>query len=180
MSENFIDMLSVGGKSNSLGRAAEVIELVLRDTSRLDELYNCLFSDDAWVRMRAADALEKICRQHPDWLQPYIDKFPDELATSPRASIQWHLAQIYSQVELTDSQRDFAVRWLEHLLATKDVDWIVAANAMDALAKFTKERHFPKAKMITLLKVQQEHKSNAVIKRATKLLAELTDSLSLH
>jgi hypothetical protein len=172
MIEKITEMLATGGHANSLGRVNEVIVLVLDDKSRLDELYNCLFNEDAWVRMRAADALEKICREHPDWLERYIDRFPDELATSGQASIQWHLAQIYSQVNLTDKQREFAIDWLKHLLSTKETDWIVAANAMATLAQFTREGSFGTNEMVALLKIQQQHKSNAVIKRADKLLAE--------
>ncbi len=75
MDGNFVEMLAVGGKSNSLGRVNEVIEIVLHNEPRLNELYDCLFDKDAWIRMRAADALEKVCREHPDWLMPYIDRF---------------------------------------------------------------------------------------------------------
>jgi hypothetical protein len=174
MNQDFADMLAVGGKSNSLGRVNEVIEIVLSDQSRLNELYDCLFSDDAWLRMRAADALEKVCRQHPEWLLPYIDRFADELATSTQASILWHLAQIYGQVYLTSEQRAFAINWLKNLVSTKEVDWIVAASAMDTLAHFVKEGSFPKAEMILLLTIQQQHKSNAIMKRATKLLTEFS------
>lgn len=169
---SFADLLAVGGKANSLGRVNDVIELVLGDQTRLEELYNCLFNEDAWIRMRAADALEKICRQHPDWLLPYIDRFSKELTSSSQASIQWHLAQIYREVNLTAQQKRFAISWLTNLLSTKEVDWIVAANAMDTLAQFAKDGALPAANLISLLKVQQQHKSNAVIKRANKLLAE--------
>ena len=41
------------------GRVDDVMALVLGDRSRLDELYACLFSDDAWTRMRAADAIKQ-------------------------------------------------------------------------------------------------------------------------
>ena len=174
MSEHFATMLQEGGHANSLGRVNEVIEIVLSDASRLDELYACLFDDDAWVRMRAADALEKICRQQPDWLLPYIDKFQEELSTSTQPSIQWHLAQIYEQVSLTDGQQQSAQKWLVGLLSAKDVDWIVAANAMDTLVKFTKNGSFAAKNLVKLLKIQQHHKSNAVIKRATKYLTELS------
>lgn len=174
MSEHFAAMLREGGHANSLGRVNEVIEITLGDASRLDELYACLFDEDAWVRMRAADALEKICRQQPDWLLPYIDKFQEELSASTQPSIQWHLAQIYEQVSLTHKQKQFAQKWLAGLLSTKDVDWIVAANVMDTLVKFVKDGSFAADDLITLLKIQQQHKSNAVIKRATKYLAELS------
>ena len=174
MDHSFTDMLAVGGKANSLGKVNDVIEIVLGDKSRLDELYNCMFNDDAWVRMRAADAFEKICRNHPDWISPFIDRFPDELATSTQASIQWHLAQIYNQVDLTQSQKRFATEWLKQILSKSDADWIVAANGMDTLAKFTRENAFPKNELLKLLSIQTRHKSNAVIKRANKYLDEFT------
>lgn len=173
MSESFAEILMVGGKSNSLGRANEVIEIVLADKDKIDELYNCLFEDDAWLRMRAADALEKICREHPNWLLPYIDRFPKELAISSQPSIQWHLAQIYAEVELTPQQKDFAINWLKDLLATTEVDWIVSANAMETLVQFAQDGSIPKSDVIALLKLQQKHKSNSVVRRATKLLATL-------
>lgn len=174
MTEHFSEILLTGGHANSLGRTHEVIETVLHDKSRLEELYSCLFDDDAWVRMRAADALEKICREQPDWLAPYIDRLLAELSTSTQASIQWHLAQIYRQVVLTDPQKQAVQNWLQTLLSSRDIDWIVAANAMDTLTQFTKDGSFPITEMKKLLKTQQHHKSNAVIKRATKLLAELS------
>lgn len=173
MSERFAEMLKTGGHANSLGRVDEVIATVLGDQSRLEELYMCLFEDDAWVRMRAADALEKICRSHPDWLLPYIDRWARELAASDQASIQWHLAQIYREVPLNDAQKNQAVHWLAALLSQKDVDWIVAANAMVTLVQFTKDGSFPKANMLSLLGKQQHHHSKSVVRRATKLLSEL-------
>lgn len=173
MTEPFAQVLTVGKHANSLGHAAEVVEAVLQDHSRLPELYDCLFDTDAWVRMRAADSLEKICRQHPDWLLPYIDKFTHDLADNTQPSIQWHLAQIYSQVELTDMQRRFVLQWLTSLLSRNDIDWIVSANAMDTLALFAKQGFYARDDLVRLLKIQQTHKSNAVIKRATKLLAQI-------
>jgi hypothetical protein len=165
-------MLAVGGKSNSLGRVDDVIALVLADESRVNELYDCLFENDAWTRMRAADALEKICRHHPDWLLPFVDRFPGELATSSQPSIQWHLAQIYGQVELTSGQRSSAIAWLSRLLSNPEIDWIVAAHAMDTLSRFTRDGFFPWSELVPLLDVQKTHRSAAVVTRANKLLAE--------
>jgi hypothetical protein len=172
MKETFAEILVVGGKTNSLGRADEVINYVLKDPSRLNELYKCLFEDNAWVRMRAADSLEKICRIHPEWLEPYIDRFSSELSASTQPSIQWHLAQIYREITLSDTQKRFAIDWLKKLLSSKEVDWIVAANSMDTLAQFTRDGSVPVSEIISLLKIQQRHKSKAVVKRADKFLDE--------
>ena len=54
-------MLAEDGKKNSLGRAEEVVQLVLADQDRLSELYECLFDQDAWVRMRALSMRSKKC-----------------------------------------------------------------------------------------------------------------------
>lgn len=167
-------MLAVGGKSNSLGRTGEVVELVLDDRQRLDQLYDCLFAEDVWLRMRAADALEKVCRRHPDWLRPYVDRLLKDFATSAQPSIQWHMAQILGEVELTDAQKRSAISWFEQLLSTEGVDWIVAANAMDTLVQFCRNGLPPVADVVPLLRIQQGHNSRAVVKRADRYLAELS------
>lgn len=166
-------MLTVGGKSNSLGKVNEVVDLVLNERSRIEELYDCLFDDDAWTRMRAADALEKVCREHPDWLLPLVDRFPTDLAVTSQPSIQWHLAQMYKQIELTEGQRRFAIYWLKELLSRPTIDWIVAANSMDTLFQFEREGFLPGDELVPLLQIQQLHKSQAVVKRASRLLNEL-------
>jgi hypothetical protein len=170
---SFAEMLAVGGKSNSLGRAQDVIQSVLEDKALLDELYECLFNEDAWIRMRAADSLEKICRIHPDWLVPYLDKISNDLSSSDQASIQWHLAQIYREVALTPAQKSFAIDWLKGLLSSPNVDWIVAANSMDTMAQFVRDGSVSKSELRTLLEIQCQHKSKSVVKRANKLRSEL-------
>lgn len=174
MKETFADILLEGGHKNSLGRVNEVISTVLSDRSRLEELYDALFDSDAWVRMRAADAFEKICREHPEWIQPYVDRLQNELSASTQPSIQWHLAQIYMQIELNENQKSHAIHWLKSLLRTTDVDWIVAANSMKALAHFANQGDISQPELEAQLNVQLGHKSNAVIKLAKKLLAELS------
>lgn len=50
----------------------------------------------------------------------------------------------------------------------------VAANAMDTLAQFTKDGSFSTEQLVPLLKIQLQHKSSAVVRRATKILATLS------
>lgn len=178
MAETFSDILAVGGKSNSLGRTDEVIETVLSDKQRLDELYTCVFNDDAWIRMRAIDAIEKVCRKHPNWIKPYTDKFQNELAKSDQPSIQWHVAQMYAQLDMNDNQKKFAIDWLTSLLSSKEVDWIVSVNAMKTLLQFTYKGLVDTDAMVDLLKIQQGHKSQSVVKKANEFLHELSSHTS--
>jgi hypothetical protein len=173
MNEPFAAVLLEGGKSNSLGRAEEVVRIVLSDHSRLKELYDCLSEDDAWQRMRAADALEKVCRIHPEWIEPYIERLLDEYAGTTQPSIQWHMAQIFEQTKLTSEQEQRILDWVTARLEDPKVDWIVAANTMDTLVTFNKRGLVSSDETIRLVHRQLKHHSNSVVKRATKILANI-------
>jgi len=171
--QEFIDILSVGGKTNSLGRAEEVMAAVLADKSKLSELYQCIFADDPWVRMRAADSLEKICRAHPDWVESYMDKILQDWASTSQPSIQWHLAQILAEVHLSDGQRERALAWLKGVLSSSEADWIVAINTMKTLVQFCREGAVAKEELTALFELQFQHKSNTVRKKAAQFLQDL-------
>jgi len=171
---SFEDIFGTGGKSNSLGESQLVIESVLKDKSRLDELYACMHHEDSWVVMRAADTLEKIAREHPDWLKPYIDAMLVDFYGPAQASVQWHLAQIYNHVELTNDQRNKAVKWLKALVTNRRTDWIVSVQAMSTLVRYAEAGILPKNDVIKLLKIQLDHKSQAVVKKAQKFIDQLS------
>lgn len=166
-------MLAVGGKANSLGRADEVVKSVLADKSRLDELYHCLFEDDAWIRMRAIDSLEKVCREHPEWLKPYVGRLLSDVAAIDQASVQWHLAQLFAQIDLSQDERLRAIEIMKRNIADESADWIVASNTMKTLTQYAMDGYLSVSELVPLLKVQQKHRSSAVVKVAGKCLDAL-------
>ena len=174
--KNMEAALSVGGKTNSLCRVPEIIDEALSDKALLDELYRCMFSLDPWVRMRAADAFEKVCRLRPQWIEPYLDAIQADLSdATQQASVQWHIAQMYRQVQMTKSQKQYALRWLTKLLSSDQLDWIVSVNAMKTLMHFTSHGDYPKDELLMLLKIQLKHKSKAVVKKAQACITDLTE-----
>ena len=62
--EEFEQMLT-GGHPNSLGRTLEVVESVMSDRERLEDLYNCYFSEDEVVRLRTSNAIKRVTKEHP-------------------------------------------------------------------------------------------------------------------
>lgn len=162
-----------GGRPNSLGEANTIVDEVLAGDSDLAELYGCLFSDDQWVRMRAGDALEKVCRQRPEWFADYLERLLSEVAAIRQPSVQWHLAQMLGEIELTQAQQQRAIEILRDNLTDPNVDWIVASNSMETLAQFARDGSVPVEIAAPLIEQQLHHRSKAVVKRATKLLADL-------
>ncbi len=173
--EPYREALTAGGHTNSLGRAGEVLAHVQGDRSRLPELFACISDADAWVRMRAIDTFEKLVRSDPACAGPYVEDIVTVLTRSHQPSVQWHLAQLFDVIELTAAQREAALAWLTARVATTDVDWIVAAQAMTTLFGFAQRGVVAPEGLRPLLEVQAGHRSASVRRKAAAFLAALPD-----
>ncbi len=171
--ESFEDVLAVGGHANSLGRSAEVLKLVQTDRNRVKELFECIFAEDAWVRMRAIDTFEKLVRNNPAATKPFVQRIVSDLTKSEQASIQWHVAQLFTEIELDDKQTSHAIKWLKKRLSTTEVDWIVAVESMKALIHFHEQGSVLSEDLPTLFAIQKDHSSNTVRKKAQMFLDDL-------
>ena len=60
-----------GGDRRSIGNSNRVADIVLGQPDRLVELIECLWNGDSIVRMRAADAAEKVSAKRPALLAPF-------------------------------------------------------------------------------------------------------------
>lgn len=131
--ENFESMLT-GGHPNSLGRTEEVVERVLAERKKLDDLYSCYFSADEVVRLRVSSAMKRVAIARPDWVMDFMDKLQDDVAAIDQASTQWTLALIFDLTRdlLSVEQRRRAVEIMRRNLAGHD-DWIVLNNSMKVL-----------------------------------------------
>lgn len=162
-----------GGNPRSLGRADEVAAIVLADPALLDELFACLGSPDDIVRMRAADALEKVCRQHPEWVEPYVDRLLRDASAIDQPSVQWHLAQMLGEVHLTGGRRELAAAILRRNLEQAS-DWIVLNYSLQVYATFVRDDPSLRDDFVAQLVRHQAGAHTSVRKRATALLAEFT------
>ncbi|MEM7722613.1 MAG: hypothetical protein AAF376_09580 [Pseudomonadota bacterium] len=107
MTERFETMLT-GGHPNSLGRTIEVVELVLAQPNRFEELFACYRSDDAVVRLRVSNAMKRVEAEAHHLLVPYVDRFIAEIGALDQASAQWTLAQLFGRLsqDMTEPQRE--------------------------------------------------------------------------
>jgi hypothetical protein len=60
-----------GGDRRSIGRSDHVAAIVSKNQALFPELIKGWWSEDPLVRMRDADATEKVARKIPDLLRPY-------------------------------------------------------------------------------------------------------------
>jgi hypothetical protein len=88
------DILSLlqGGDRRTIGRSDQVAAIVSKNEGLFPKLIAGLWSEDPRVRMRAADATEKVTRKHRELLQPYKKELLGLMAEAKEQELQWHLA----------------------------------------------------------------------------------------
>jgi HEAT repeat protein len=126
-----------GGDRRSPGAAGDVAEHAVRDPSLVPVLVALLRHGDPLIRMRAADALEKVSRERPVAVSPFAETLVREIGPHPQREIRWHLALMLPRLDLNGALRDDAVSLARAYLA--DRSRIVVAEAMTALAFFARD-----------------------------------------
>lgn len=173
MTERFEDMLT-GGHPNSLGRTIEVVDAVLGDDARMEELFNCYQSADEVVRLRVSNALRRVQAERPDLLVPLMDRLIGEIAHLDQASAQWTLPKLFegAEAEMSNAQKQAALDIVKRNLAEHD-DWIVLNNSMDYLTRLAVKDDGLAAWMLPHLTRLKDDPRKSVASRATKALKKL-------
>ncbi len=165
-----------GGDRRSIGKSEAVVSDVLADARLFPPLFECMLADDPLVRMRAADAVEKITALRPDFLKPFKAKLIDRVAGIPQQEVRWHVAQLFTRLELTRPDRDKVVRILREYL--HDKSRIVKTFSMQALADIAEQDGRFRAAVIRELETLTRDGSPAMQSRGRKLLARLKKEMS--
>jgi hypothetical protein len=163
-----------GGDRRSIGRADEVVADVLNDPALFDDLFQGMLHDNPVVRMRSADAVEKITREHPEYLKPYKAQLIQHVAAIEQQEVRWHVAQILPRLDLSDKERSRVAEILMSYL--HDESKIVKTMSMQALAELAEQDAGLLPQVMELLKELVETGSPAMRSRGRRLLEELRPS----
>lgn len=171
-----LEMLA-GGDRRSIGRVDEVVAEVLNDRGLLAVLFDGMLSDDPIIRMRSADAAEKVTTLHSEYLQPFKTTLLQQVAQVDQQEVRWHVAQMVPRLDMTAEERDMVVEMLIQFLGDKSK--IVQTFSMQALADLAEENPMLGSCVIPLIDQLIETGSPAVRMRGLKLKAKLGLSTEL-
>lgn len=160
-----------GTDRRSIGRSDEVVAEVLANPALFDAVFEGLLSGDPVLRMRAADAVEKITAQHPEYLRPHKSTLIHQIARIDQQEVRWHVAQMLSRLSLTRAERRRVVDLLAEYL--KDRSRIVKTFAMQALADLAEQDDDLRPSIVMQLQELARTGSPAMQSRGRKLLAKL-------
>lgn len=157
-----------GGDRRSIGQANEIVKEVLRTPQLFTTLFEGLHDDNPLIRMRTADALEKITAQRPAWLAPYKYELLRLLAAPEQPEVRWHLIQMAPRLHLTLRERAKTISVLKNYLS--DNSSIVKTSAMQTIAELAGNDEHLRTDTISLLERLVKTGTPAMKSRGRKLL----------
>jgi hypothetical protein len=160
-----------GGDRRSIRGVPEVVAQVLAEPALFPIVLDGMSHADAVLRMRCADAVEKITVEHPEFLSPYAKRLIQLGATAEQPELRWHLAQLFSRLKLTAAQRRRIAEILNGYLS--DTSRIVKTFAMQALADLAAQDAQLRPPIVAQLKKLTRTGSPAMRARGRKLLTRL-------
>ncbi len=160
-----------GGDRRSTGNSDKVVADVLNHHEKMPELMVAIQHDDPVVRMRAADAAEKISTTHPELLQPFKRLLLTKIGAIPQQEVRWHVAEIIPRLKLTPKERRDAYALFNSYLTDKS--GIVRTFSMQAMYDLSLQDPSLQPETRAMLQQLTATGTPAMKSRGKKLLAKL-------
>jgi hypothetical protein len=168
--QNILSLLE-GKDRRSIGAADRVAAIVSKDPKQFTALIAGMWSADSVVRMRAADAAEKVTRKRPSLLQAHKRELLGLLVEAREKELRWHLAAMIPRLNLNVAERG---RVVEALIAyLEDRSSIVKTFALQGLADLAAKEPSLTAAVVEKLREATRDGTAAMKARARKLLLRM-------
>jgi len=128
-----------GGDRRSVGKSNRAVLAVLENPELIGILFQGVETTDPVLRMRCADAIEKVTTNRPDLLVPFKKKILNRLSKIEQQEVRWHVAPMLARLPLTKTEETTVVNLL--LSNTNDRSSIVKTMSMQALADIALRSH---------------------------------------
>jgi hypothetical protein len=168
--KNILHLLR-GGDRRSIGHADRVADIVAKNPRLFPKLIAGLWSEDPLVRMRAADAAEKVTRKNHELLQPHKKELLGLMAEVEQQEMRWHLAVMLPRLPLNPKERALVATLLTRYLA--DRSSIVKTFALQGLADLAQDDTNIRPGVIEVLREATRTGTPAMKARGRKLLIRL-------
>ena len=160
-----------GGDRRTIGRSHQVAEIVCNEPKLFPKLIAGLWSEDTLVRMRAADASEKVTRRNPELLRPYKKELLGLMAETKQQEVRWHLAAMVARLPLTGKERQVAISLLSRYL--EDRSSIVKTFALQGLADLAQNDPRIRTRVTEIVRESARNGTAAMKARSRKVLCTL-------
>jgi len=164
-----------GGHPNSLGNTLQVVDAVLGNTDKMQDLFLCYQSDDETVRLRTSNAFKRIFRAKSDLFKKWKKRFIKEVAEIDQPSAKWTTIQILNELfdQLDEKEKTQSVEICLRYLRNEE-DWIVINQSLNFMRNHLERFDFKDPEMMKVLIFFVDDERKSISKNAEKLLKALT------
>jgi HEAT repeat protein len=124
-----LEWLAIGDLTTD-GQADEVVDLVSENIQLLPDLMEALGNPEDAIRGHAADALEKVARQHPEAVATHLPALLQRAKSDPVPMVRWHLAMTLGHLAATSEYEGEVADTLLALLDDRSVfvqSWAISS-----------------------------------------------------
>jgi len=154
-----------------IGRSNQVAAMVSECPGLFPKLIAGLWSEDPLVRMRAADAAEKVTRMNPELLRPHKKELLGLMAEAGEQELRWHLAVMVPRLVLNARERQLVTSLLNTY--REDRSSIVRTCALQGLSDLAQDDPSIRPRVIEILRESARTGTPAMKARSRKLLSTL-------
>ena len=128
-----------GGDLRSIGNCNKVI-LKIKNQNHFDQLFKCMFHTDRVIVMRAADAIQKITINNPQYLNKHKKKIIELFYTAKNIELKRYLAVLIPRLHL--GSIEFGKTWdsLTKWAKDKTNSRLVRVGAVQGLFEMAKQK----------------------------------------
>ena len=160
-----------GGHPNSLGNTLEVVDVVLGNTDKMEDLFLCYQSDDETVRLRTSNAFKRIFRAKPELFNKWKQRFIKEVAEIDQPSAKWTTIQILNELfdQLDEKEKTQSVEICLRYLRNEE-DWIVINQSLNFMRNHLEQFDSKDPEMMKLLNLFVDEERKSISKNAEKII----------
>lgn len=157
----------LGKDLRSISKANEVVKIV-ETQEQFDELFSFLYVNDRLLMMRSIDAIEKIVRKYPEFLETHKEELLRFSRLTNNIEFKWHLALLFAKMTFDNREQTEVFKRLTKWAMDCSESKIVRVNAIQALHDMTLKNPNDRnefLKMIASIKKEQIPSLNARIEK---------------
>lgn len=160
-----------GGDLRSIGKSDEVVRLTLQDALLVEVLVDGMQASDPVIRMRCADAFEKVTAAVPGAAQPFASQVLELLSHGQPQEILWHLLQVVPRIVWSADQLPVVLAAVA--AAHNERSSVVRADALQAEVELLAQVPERKDHVVRLVRMALSVSAPAVRSRACRLMVLL-------
>lgn len=157
------------GDMRTIGSSNQVVRTVLNQPELLQDLVQGLADNEAGLRMRCGDVLEKVSAVKAELIQPYLKRLITIAQNTEQQEVQWHMAQIFERMNLTHDQQNMVVSILKKYLESTQSN-IVKVSSLQTLTILAMKNTSLQQMVNKLIEKEMKSGAPSVIARGKKLL----------